>query len=130
MASSFEQTQILFEQTWIPFTQRWFYVKFGWNWSSGSGEEDRLNLSIYFRYFIIISPLKKAGPFIWINLNPLPPQMIYVKFGWNWPSGSGEEDFLNMSIFSAIISLWERVGPFIWINLNPLHPRILCANFF
>ena len=24
-------------------------------------------------------------------LNPLHPRMLYAKFGWNWPSGSGEE---------------------------------------
>ena len=30
--------------------------------------------------------------FIWINLNPLHPRMLCAKFGWNWPSGSGEED--------------------------------------
>ena len=33
--------------------------------------------------------------FIWRNLNPLHPRMLSAKFGWNWPSGSGEEDFLN-----------------------------------
>ena len=30
--------------------------------------------------------------FIWIKLNPLHPRMLYAKFGWNWPSGSGGED--------------------------------------
>ena len=30
--------------------------------------------------------------FIWTNLNPLQPRMLCAKFGWNWPSGSGEED--------------------------------------
>ena len=63
-----------------------------WYWLSGSGEEDFLNSSIYFRYFVIISPWKKAGPFIWRNLNPPHPRMFCAKFGWNWPSGSLEED--------------------------------------
>ena len=31
--------------------------------------------------------------FIWTNLNPLHPRMHCAKFGWNWPSGSGEEDY-------------------------------------
>ena len=31
---------------------------------SGSGEEDFLILSMYFHYFVIISPWKRAGPFI------------------------------------------------------------------
>ena len=30
--------------------------------------------------------------FIWTNLNPLHPRRLCAKFGWNWPSGSGEED--------------------------------------
>ena len=45
-----------------------------------------------FAICVIISPLKRAGPFIWTNLNPLHPRMLCAKFGWNWPSGSGEED--------------------------------------
>ena len=54
-----------------------------------------LILSIYFRYFVIISPWKRVGPFIWTNLNLLHPRILCTKFGWNWPSGSGEEDFFN-----------------------------------
>ena len=30
--------------------------------------------------------------FIWTNLNPLHPRMLCAKIGWNWPSGSEEED--------------------------------------
>ena len=67
-------------------------AKFGWNWISGSAEEDFLILSMYFLYFVIISPWKRAWPFIWTNLNPLHPRMLCAKFGWNWPSSSGEED--------------------------------------
>ena len=48
-----------------PSPIRMLCAKFGWNWPSGSGEEDFLISSMYLRYFIIISP---------------------------WPSGSGEED--------------------------------------
>ena len=47
---------------------------------------------MYFRYFVIISPWKRAGPFLWTNLNPLYRRMLCAKFGWNWLSGSGEED--------------------------------------
>ena len=47
---------------------------------------------MYFHYFVIISPRKRAGPFIWTNLNPLHPRMLCAKFGWNWPCGSGEQD--------------------------------------
>ena len=49
-------------------------------------------MSIYFYYFPIISPLERVWPFILTNLNPLHPGILCAKFGWNWPSGSGEED--------------------------------------
>ena len=42
--------------------------------------------------FQIISPWKRLWPFIWPNLNPHHPRMLCAKFGWYWPSGSGEED--------------------------------------
>ena len=46
----------------------------------------------YFHYFVIISPWKRAWPFIWTKLNPHHPRMLCAKFGWNWLSGSREED--------------------------------------
>ena len=38
---------------------------------------------------------KRAWPFIcqWTNLNHHQPGMLSAKFGWNWPSGSGEDFF-------------------------------------
>ena len=47
---------------------------------------------MYFWYFVIISISKRARLFIWTNFNPLHPGMLCAKLGWNWPSGSGEED--------------------------------------
>ena len=49
-------------------------------------------LSMFFHYFVIISPWKRAGPFIWTNLNLLHQRVLCAKFGWNWSIGSGEED--------------------------------------
>ena len=34
-------------------------------------EKKIFKLAMYFRYFVIIFPWKRAGPFIWTNLNPL-----------------------------------------------------------
>ena len=45
-----------------------------------------------FAICVIISTWQRVGSFIWTNLNPLHPRMLCAKFGWNWPSGSGEED--------------------------------------
>ena len=101
---------------------------FGWNWHSGSGEEDFLISSTYFCYFTIISPWKKARLLIWTNLNALYPTMLCAKFGWKW----FWRRFLNfVDVFShfIIISPWKRKGPFIWTILNPLYPRMLCAKF-
>ena len=69
-------------QVWLKLAQ--------WFWSSSF-----FNSVNVFSLFIslIISPWKRAGPFIWTNLNPLHPRMLCTKFGWNWPSGSWEEDF-------------------------------------
>ena len=41
----------------------------------------------------IISFVRIEWFFIWTNLFPLHPRMLGAKFGWNWLSGSGEEDF-------------------------------------
>ena len=60
---------------------------------------------MYFCYFIIISPWKRVGPFIWTNLNPIHPRILCAKFGWNWLSGSGEEDFFN---FVDVFSLFRN----------------------
>ena len=46
----------------------------------------------YFHYFVIISPWKRAWPFIWTKVNPHHPRMLCAKFSLNWLSGSGEED--------------------------------------
>ena len=41
---------------------------------------------------LLSSLLKKVWPFIWTHLNPFHPRMFFAKFGWNLPSGSGEEN--------------------------------------
>ena len=41
---------------------------------------------------IFIFPLGRTWPYIWTNLNPVQPGILCAKFGWNWPSGCGEED--------------------------------------
>ena len=69
-----------FCQVWLKLAQ-WFWRR------------NILNTSMYFRYFVIISPWNRTGPFIWRNLNPIYPRMICAKLSWNWSSGSSEEDF-------------------------------------
>ena len=66
----------------------------------GSGEQDFLISSIYFCYFVIISPWKRVGPFILRNLNPFQPRMQCAKLVeiGSGEDGSGEVDFLISSI--------------------------------
>ena len=83
--------------------------------------------SMYFRYFVIISPWKRAFE---QTLGPLHPRMHCAKFGWNWYSGSLEEGFLILSnecifLFQFYLPL-ERAGPIIWTNLDQ---KMLCAKF-
>ena len=73
-----------------PHHLRMLCAKFGWNWPGGSGEEDLKNLAMFFCYYVIISYLERTWPFFWTNLNPHHPKMLCAKFGWNWPSGSGD----------------------------------------
>ena len=47
---------------------------------------------MYFYYSPIISTLRRMWPLIWTNLYPLHLGILCTKFGWNWPSGSWEED--------------------------------------
>ena len=62
-------------------------------WSYWLREEDVLILSIYFRYFLnIISPSNWAWSIISIHLNLRHQITLCAKFGWNWLSGSGEEN--------------------------------------
>ena len=72
-------------------------------------------LSMYFCYFVIISPWNRVGLFIWTNLNPLHPRMLSAKFGWNWSSGSWEEGFIKFCQCNFTISplspLGEERGP-------------------
>ena len=59
-----------------------------------------------------LSPFaKRAEVFIWTNLNPIHPRMHGAKFGWNWLSGTGEDDFKILSMYFhyfVIISPWKK----------------------
>ena len=54
---------------------------------------------MYFHYFIIISPWKRAGPFIWTNLNPLHPGILCAKFGSNWPTTDLEKKMKMWKVY-------------------------------
>ena len=63
------------------------------------------------RNFVIISKCKKVWPFLLNKLNSsLPKDAFLAKSGWNWPRGSGNEDFLHLPMYFryfVIISPWK-----------------------
>ena len=74
------------------------------------------------------------GKGVALHLNKLEsslPEDALYQVGWNWPSGSGAEDFCKLWIYFyyfPIIPPLGRAWPFIWTNLNQLHLRMLCAK--
>ena len=65
-----------------------------------------LNFINVFSLFLYYLPLEKDGTIHLNNLNPLYPRMFRAKFDWNWPSGSGEEDFKNfVNVFLLFLYL-------------------------
>ena len=87
-----------FEKNWIPFNLRCFVpslveidsVLF---WRRGFF----FNFVNVFLQFHDNLTLEKGGPFIWRKLNPVYRNVLCAKFGWNWLSCSGEEDFFLIS---------------------------------
>ena len=83
---------------------------------------------MYFSLFCNYLPLEKGeAPSFEKNLNHLHSRRYCAKFGWYWPSGSGE-DFQILSMYFrhfVIISPWKKVGPFISTNFSPYHSKIL-----
>ena len=86
-------------QVWLKLAQ-WFWIR-----------------RSYFRYFIIISPWKRVGPFIWTNLSPHHPKLLCAKFGWNWLSGSFK--FCQF----VIIRPWKKSGSLLLNKLESSSPK-------
>ena len=101
-------------------------AKFGWNQPSVSSED----FKNFVKSFVIISPWKKAWPFIWTNLNSLypRPRMLCAKFGCNLPSGSGEEFFFNFVNVFSLFLYYLRFEKGAVLHLNPLYQRMLSAK--
>ena len=114
---------------------RMLYDKFGWNWPSGSGD-DFLKFHQRILRFVIISPCKRAKPFIWNNLNPYHPRMLCAKFSWNWPGGSWEDE----NVKSLQTNEWtdghqeirkaHLIFQLRWANKSILISQMTCKIFF
>ena len=75
-----------YEKIWIPFsegfTQRCFVPSL-----VETGPVFLEKKTMYFCYFVIISPWKRVWPFILTNFNSLYRGIFSAKFIWNWASG-------------------------------------------
>ena len=81
-----------FEQIWIPFTRGYFVPSLVE--IRPVVLEMKIVRSCQFIFIISqLSPLwKKRGPLFVKNFDSLFPEILCAMFGWNWPSGTGEED--------------------------------------
>ena len=80
--------------------------------------------SLFVKPWIPIHPKKdclKKGVTLHLNkFSPLHPRMLYSKFGWNWRSGFGQEDFLNFiklefpSPKGALYQVWLKSAQWFW----------------
>ena len=121
-----------------PLQPRMLCTKFRWNWLAPCFWRKLLNIVNYFRYFVIISPLKKAWPIIRTNLNSLHNwielnwidalcQISFKLTRWFW-----RRRLFNLSMcffYFFIISPWKRSGIIFEQTWIRLHPRMLCAMF-
>ena len=121
---------ILKKKPWIPFIQECFVpslVEIG-----TAVLEKKIFKSCQCNFTILqLSPLEKRNSpsieQIWIFL----AQGCFVPIWLYWPSGSGEEDFLNTSMYfsySKLSPLWNRAGPSLNLNKleSPLPKDALC----
>ena len=118
-----------------PLHQKLLCAKFGWKLVQLFWWRRYLNFVNVFSLFHNYLPLEMGVAFIWTNLNHRYSNMLCPKFGWNWPSVSGEEDFKISSMYFrhfVIIypSKWARSSfEQTWIPSPKGHPRMLLAKF-
>ena len=97
---------------------RMLCAKLRWNWPCGSGEFFFLNFINIYLLFHNCLPLRKVMN-LHSNLNSHYPRLLWAKFGWNWPSGSGIKFFKHfVNDFSLLFPLRKGHGPSfekIWI---------------
>ena len=68
----------------------------------------------FFFLYLYYLPFEKVVTLHLKNINPLHPGIFCAKFGLNWLSDSGKEDFYILSThfsYFVITSPWKNVGP-------------------
>ena len=87
------------------------------------------NISSLYCFFIITQsfPFRKRHGLSFELLSPRHLKMFCSKFGWNWQSGSWEDDIFKLSMY-LYISLLSLLGKGCSPSYN-LHLRMLCSMF-
>ena len=122
-------------------------AKFGWNWPSGSGKDHFLKT---FHHFVIISPWKRTGPFIWtdlvlnmhvcfvrnfVEIGPVVLEKkinVFSLFCNYLPLEKGRALHLSSSPKNALCQVWLKLAKWFWrrrffkaVNLFLLFPNYL-----
>ena len=106
-----------------PLHPRRHCVKCCWFWPHDFWEDFlKIVVNVFFSFFVIISPCNRARPFNRANLIYLHPRMICDKFGWNWSSGSGEEDE-NVKSLRQQRQRWRQITDKFWWD-GSLEPSV------
>ena len=87
----------------VHLQSRTLTMKFGWNLSTGSGEEDFWRV-LYVSMFQVVSPvaqpaIKAHMGSIWTKFVHHQHRTLNIKCGWNLFTGQGEEDFWRISCY-------------------------------
>ena len=101
----------LFVYCWIPFTEGCFVPNLVEIGPVSLVKKFFLNFLNEFSLFHNYLPLEMGVAFIWTNLNLHYSNMLCAKYGWNWPSVSGEEDF---KISSTYFRYFVIIDPSKW----------------
>ena len=86
-------------------------------------------LSKYFHHFVIISLWKRAGPFIWTNLNPCYPRMLCARFDWKlaqwfWIRRWNYEKFTTTMTTTTTTTTKTDNGQIFWSGKAHLNLRL------
>ena len=76
------------------------------------------NIILLFCYYYSLG--EGLGPSFLRNLNPLYRRMLCAMFGLNWPSGSGEKDFLNVFNIILLFCYYLPLENVVAFHLNKL----------
>ena len=108
-------------QVWLKLAQ-WFWRRRFFNF-----------VNVFFptiSYICNYLALEKGGA---LHLNTLYPRMLCAKFGWNWLSGSGEEEFFNFvdvfSLFRNYLPLEKGGGLYLDNLISPSPKDALCQDW-